>query len=97
VWSWQTGGGEKGLSLVVALVQRSAVTNVKAGENGGKTLSHVQIVRGLQVTDTGGKDSGSGRMDLPAGIKAGDVELIAFLQNRGSGEIVAASRIEKII
>jgi hypothetical protein len=97
VWSWQAGGVGKGLSLVVALVQRSAVTNVKAGENGGKTLSHVQIVRGLQVTDADGMESGTGRMDWPAGIKPGDVELIAFLQNRGSGEIVAASRTEKII
>jgi hypothetical protein len=96
-WSWQAGALAKGLSLVVALVQRSAVTNVKAGENGGKTLTHVQIVRGLQVVDADGRGSGTGKMEWPAGLKAGDAEVVAFLQNRGSGEIVAACRIEKII
>jgi hypothetical protein len=96
-WSWQAGGVKKGISLVVALVQRSAVTNVKAGENGGKTLSHVQIVRGMTVIDTDAKGSGNGRMDWPGGVKPGDLEVIAFLQDKGSGEIIAASRIEKII
>jgi hypothetical protein len=96
-WSWQAGGVKKSVSLVVALVQRSAVTDVKAGENGGKTLSHVQIVRGLHVIDTDGKGSGSGRMDWPGGAKPGDMEVIAFLQDKATGEIIAASRIEKII
>jgi len=96
-WSWQAGGTKKAVSLVVALVQRSAVTNVKAGENGGKTLSHVQIVRGMEVIDTDGKGSGTGRMDWPVGVKPGDMEVIAFLQDKSSGEIIAASRIEKII
>jgi len=96
-WSWQADGIKKGVSLVVALVQRSAVTNVKAGENDGRTLSHVQIVRGIHVIETDGKGSGTGRMDWPAGVKPGDLEVIAFLQDKGSGEIIAASRIEKII
>ena len=96
-WSWQAEGGRKDMELVVALVQRSAVTDVKAGENGGRTLSHVQIVRGLQVASTEGKGSGTGRMDWPAGVKPEDAEVIAFLQNKGSGEIVAASRVATIL
>ncbi|MBS1603583.1 MAG: DUF1223 domain-containing protein [Bacteroidetes bacterium] len=96
-WSWQAGGVKKGVSLVVALVQRSALTSVKAGENGGKTLSHVQIVRGMTVADTDGRESGSGRIDWPGGVRSGDMGLIAFLQDKGSGEIIAATRIEKII
>ena len=91
-WAWQTEGAEKGLSLGVALVQRNAVTNVKAGENGGRTLSHVQIVRAFRSDEWNGKNSGAGHLDLPAGLKTGDAEVIAFLQNDGNGEIVAATR-----
>ncbi|WP_431217027.1 DUF1223 domain-containing protein [Puia sp. P3] len=68
-WSWQAGAVTKGVSLVVALVQRSAVTNVKAGENGGKTLTHVQIVRGMRVVDTDGKGSGTGKDGMACGTK----------------------------
>ncbi|HEY4287328.1 MAG TPA: DUF1223 domain-containing protein [Puia sp.] len=91
-WSWQTEGSEKGLSLVVALVQHSATTNVRAGENGGHTLSHVQIVRNFQSVSPDGKNSGPGHMDWPADVKPGEAEVIAFLQSEDNGEIVAATR-----
>lgn len=91
-WAWQTEGSKKGLSLVVALVQHSAATNVKAGENAGHTLSHVQIVRNLQSASLNGKNNGAGHMDLPKEIKPGEAEVIAFLQNDDNGEIVAATR-----
>jgi hypothetical protein len=91
-WGWQTEGVTKNLSLVVALVQRSAVTNVRAGENGGHTLSHVQIVRNFQTSSLKGRNSGAGHMDWPAGVKPGEAEVIVFLQNEDNGEIVAATR-----
>jgi hypothetical protein len=91
-WSWQTEGSKKGLSLVVALVQHSATTNVKAGENGGHTLSHVQIVRNLQSVSLNGKSNGVGQMDWSGAITTGEAEVIAFLQNEDNGEIVAATR-----
>jgi len=91
-WSWQTEGNKKGLSLVVALVQHSATTNVKSGENGGHTLSHVQIVRNLQSVPLNGKGNGTGHMDWSAAMTAGEAEVIAFLQEEDNGEIVAATR-----
>ena len=91
-WSWQTEGSKKGLSLVVALVQHSATTQVRSGENGGHTLSHVQIVRNFESASVNGKNSGVGHMDWPRDIKPGEAEVIAFLQNDDNGEIVAATR-----
>lgn len=79
-------------SLIVALVQRSATTDVKAGENGGRTLSHVQIVRNLWSTAVGGGGNGTGSLPIPKGLASGDEELIAFVQNDDNGQIVAATR-----
>lgn len=81
-----TGGPQ---SLVVALVQRSASTDVKAGENSGRTLSHVQIVRNISSTGLG-MGSGAGTLDVPQGLTGG-TELIAFVQYDDDGQIVAAT------
>lgn len=80
------------LSLVAVVVEKNAVTQVKGGENKGRTLSHVQIVRSLemQTPDAGG--SGSGRLEWPAGLGAADGELIALLQDWDNGKIIAATR-----
>ena len=80
------------VSLLVAVVERQAETKVKAGENGGKTLSHVQIVRAFEVLPLDGALSGGGHLDWPAGVAAGDGEVIAFLQDQENGKIVAATK-----
>jgi hypothetical protein len=80
------------LSLVVAVVERSAVSDVKAGENKGKTLSHVQIVRSLGMSSLDDKRTGAGQLDWPADMPPADGEVIALLQNQDSGQIVAAAR-----
>lgn len=82
--------GEK-QTLVVAVVEKSAITEVKAGENSGRTLSDVQIVRNLSSTTIGGAGSGAGYLSLPAGVGAHNEELIAFVQDDDNGNIVAAA------
>lgn len=92
--SWQAhakgAGGD--LRLVVAVVERDASTKVMAGENGGKTLSHVQIVRGFDRMSLNAKGDAAGQLDWPAGVNASEGEIIAFLQDSHSGKIVAATR-----
>ena len=88
----QVTGAARTASLVVAVVEHSAVTQVKAGENGGKTLSHVQIVRSLGSVQPDGKGNAGGHLDWPDGLRPADAEVIAFLQDQGSGQIVAATR-----
>lgn len=89
---YNTQRAGKNTSLLLAIVQRSASTKVGAGENSGRTLSHVQIVRNLQVLAVGSNNSGDGQISLPAGVNAQDAEVIAFLQNTDTGEIIAATR-----
>ncbi len=85
-------GAHAHVSVVVALVERSAVTAVKAGENSGKTLSHVQIVRQFGMGSLDGNGNGAGKLDWPAGIGPGEGEVIAFLQDQDNGKIIAATK-----
>jgi hypothetical protein len=90
-WRYDVRNAAANSSLIVALVQLSATTDVKAGENGGRTLSHVQIVRNFSSTAIGMGASGTGLLQLPQGLAAGNQELIAFVQHDDNGQIVAAA------
>ena len=89
---YQIEGATNNASLVLALVQKSATTNVKAGENGGHTLSHVQIVRNLQTLNLDGKNNGNATIAIPSTLNNQSLEVIAFLQNNSNGQILAAAK-----
>ncbi|MBD1385209.1 DUF1223 domain-containing protein [Mucilaginibacter rigui] len=79
-------------TLQLALVQKNAVTNVKSGENGGHTLSHIQIVTNFKSIPLGKNKEGESSIALPGTFSAPGYELIAFIQNAGTGEITGATR-----
>ena len=81
---------EKNAELVLALVQKSAESNVRAGENAGKKLSHVQIVRQLVYQDVNGKKKIT--INLPKDFIQAGWELIGFVQHKNDGRITAAAR-----
>jgi hypothetical protein len=88
---YNTQGADKNTDLFIAVLQKNAQTKVERGENGGRTLSHVQIVRKLQkVTLTG--NSGEVKAALPKGFDAQNWEIIGFLQNTSSGAVTGASK-----
>ncbi len=89
---YQAGEVSPATSLVLALVQKTATTQVKSGENKGRSLAHVQIVSHLQTVSLQGKNNGSVKIALPAGLSTQGLELIAFLQNSTNGEITAAAK-----
>jgi hypothetical protein len=79
--------------LVIAVVQKHAVSRVKRGENEGRTLSHAQIVDQLysfQLTPDG---EGSKKIHFSNSLDPQQWEIIAMLQNPDTGVISAASRI----
>lgn len=77
--------------ILTALVQKNAHSEVNAGENAGKQLSHVQIVRQLQQQEL--SEQGTITMKLPAGFQSGEWEVIAFVQQKNTGEITQAARL----
>lgn len=89
---YRVAGDSKNSTLLIALVQKNAVSKVLKGENAGSTLSHVQIVKDVQSTDLSTGSSGNVLLPLPANVKGG-LELIAFVQKKNSGEITGANKI----
>ena len=81
------------LSLVmIALVEKNATTKVQRGENGGRTLSHVQIVRQLKTMALK-SNSGTESVTLPHGFNPQEWEVIGFIQNTSNGEITGAAKM----
>lgn len=90
---FQAGGVIQNAVLQLAVVQRSAQTKVERGENGGRTLSHVQIVRALQSVKLG-HAGGTADIMVPKGMNIHGAELIAFLQDSISGVITGATKAD---
>jgi hypothetical protein len=81
---------DKNADLVLALVQKSAESNVRAGENAGRKLSHVQIVRQLAYQQINDKKKIT--INLPKDFNQIGWELIGFVQQKNNGRITAVSR-----
>jgi hypothetical protein len=83
---------DRNLVLNIALVQLHAVTNVKNGENEGRTLSHINIVRDFKTVDA---NNASGKVNLiiPAGMAAIGFKVIAYLQHRSTFQTTGAVEV----
>lgn len=81
----------EGLTLNVALVQNEAKTDVKRGENGGRILQHVNVVRDLKTAEA----QPTGNVDIRLPGEGADVpfSVIVFVQQKGGGKIVGAKSI----
>ncbi|MDJ1467659.1 DUF1223 domain-containing protein [Xanthocytophaga flava] len=91
-FNYQVTGEDNTSQLVVALVQKQGMSKVERGENKGRTLSHVQIVRALYNFDRKTEKEGIITLNLPAPFYTKDWEIIAMLQNPKTGVIHAATR-----
>jgi hypothetical protein len=88
---YNTEGADKNTVLQIAVLQKNAQTRVGRGENSGRTLSHVQIVRNLQNVPLSGS-MGTVNAALPNGFDTKGWEIIVFLQNTADGAITGAAR-----
>lgn len=77
--------------LLIALVQKQAVSKIKRGENEGRTLQHWQIVRKLYTFELDWA-AGEKQFTLPADFDAHGWEIIGLVQNPENGIISAAAR-----
>lgn len=86
-------GDTTGLMALVALVQRQGESRVTRGENQGRTLAHIGIVRDFRTFKLYGEGNGVGTLTLPTDVQTTDVDVIGFLQNAETTAITAASKV----
>ncbi len=81
--------------LIISLVQKTATNKIRRGENEGRTLHHINIVRELSEMPAQAKEQTTA-FNLPPGLKKEDVFIASFMQNKKTGKIncLAKSNIE---
>jgi len=90
-----SGTGKAGSSeLVLALVQKTAQSQVRAGENMGRTLQHAQVVRQMATLPVDLANKKQATLELPADFSENGWEIIGFVQHLADGHIVAAARFD---
>ncbi|WP_202393915.1 thioredoxin family protein [Flavobacterium sp. HBTb2-11-1] len=89
--NYSINGTFKNSHLLIAVVQKSAKSNVKRGENAHRVLSHYQIVQRLQTIDLK-VAKGNLTITLPKNFNMQDFEIIGFVQDIKSGSILGVKR-----
>ncbi|MEJ7674140.1 MAG: DUF1223 domain-containing protein [Chitinophagaceae bacterium] len=76
----------------VALVQNKITTAIKAGENGGVTLTNYNVVRNFKTIDSINEEKNTTAIDLISGTDKKEFSVILFLQDVTSNKIYAATK-----
>jgi hypothetical protein len=76
----------------IALVQLKAQSDVKRGENNGRQLHHINIVRDLKTINASATEQ-SLNFTMPPGFEKTDFKIIAFSQNKNNWQINSACEI----
>jgi hypothetical protein len=87
---------QKDNNLFVALIQKQAISKVFRGENQGATLRHVQIVKQLNSFPLNKKE-GNVKIVQPDNFNSKDFEIIGFIQNTKTGQILQTTKIDVIL
>ncbi len=91
-------GAEGRVTVYVALAENKVRSNVAGGENGGRSLTHVAVVRAFSSVGTvegGSSFSKDVTIPVPSSGGSSGFRVVAFLQNDKSHKIIGAT-YEKI-
>lgn len=91
ILQYRVNGVPGGSTLMLAVIKKYAQTQVKAGENNGKMLPHINIVQKLQQVSLK-SDTGNAEITLPDGFNDKDWAIVGFVQNSRNGTILAAQK-----
>jgi hypothetical protein len=85
--------GAEPIDVVVALTEDDLQSVVRRGENGGRTLSHVAVVRKLQTLGTLEQEAfvANGQLTLERGWQTPRLRAVAWLQGRKSQQVFGAA------
>jgi hypothetical protein len=83
------------VGVLFAVTEDDLTSNVKAGENGGRTLTHSAVVRDLHKVASTSEEKFDKTVTLPdkSDWKKPDLRAIILVENPSSGEILGAAQI----
>ena len=91
---YQVTNATKDSRLLLAFLQKTARVKVGRGENAGRILSHVLIVRKLQSETLNISGGGSKVIGLPKDFNLLNREVVCFIQNQRNGKILAVTEAD---
>jgi hypothetical protein len=95
VVDYKVTGAPDGSVLNLAVVERDLTTKVAAGENGGRTLKHTNVVRAFDTHALTTADStGQITLKLPADAVLKNVAVVGFVQDEKTMHISGAAAVE---
>ncbi len=77
--------------LFAALAIDSAQTAIKGGENSGRTVRHVAVVRAIREMGKGALDGRELSIKPVSSIQSSPVRLVVFLADRHSGRVIGVA------
>lgn len=78
--------------LNIALVQKQTSTNVKAGENGGATLTNYNVVTNFKTINRVADGSNEATIDMPSSPDLNNLSVVLYLQQKKGNKITAADQ-----
>lgn len=82
-------GEYKKTHLLAALVQKQATVKIKAGENGGVTLTHINIVRAFATQNAASQNNFE--LEIPQKMMNSDWQIVVYAQQQKNLKITGAS------
>ena len=87
--SYSTGeNNSQDANLMLLVVQKMATNKINRGENEGRILHHINIVREISYLPVTTKET-TKKLSLPQGLKKEDIFIAGFIQENRSGKVKA--------
>ena len=87
---YKVNGPIDGKVMNLALIQTDVQNSVPRGENSGRTLAHVNVVRAFETLPLT-QPTSSVKIKVPEGLSPANVAIVAYVQDRKTAEITGAN------
>ena len=90
--SFDASGNIGNSVLNIALVEKKTTTDIKAGENGGVTLTNYNVVRNFKTINKVENGNNTSTIDIPSSSDLKNMSVVLFLQQKKNNKISAAEQ-----
>ena len=80
--------------LNIAVIEKKTVTPIKAGENGGVTLTDYNVVRSFETLNKFETGENNASIDFPSTLKSANRAVVLYLQQKKDNHILAAGKAD---